>query len=71
MRIPWFDYESNAAYYITICTKNRKPYFGKIENVRRQAWRLIILCKIFHCFTWIYRKTGKKNWRHIYSKQQN
>ena len=31
-RIPWFDYGSNAAYYITICTKRRKPYLGSIEN---------------------------------------
>jgi len=31
-RIPWFDYGSNAAYYITICTKRRKPYLGNVEN---------------------------------------
>jgi hypothetical protein len=31
-RIPWFDYGSNAAYYITIFTKNRKPYLGLVEN---------------------------------------
>ena len=31
-RIPWFDYGSNAAYYITICIKYRKPYLGTIEN---------------------------------------
>ena len=31
-RIPWFDYGSNAAYYITICTKGRKPYLGNVEN---------------------------------------
>jgi putative transposase len=31
-RISWFDYGSNAAYYITICTKNRKPYLGLVEN---------------------------------------
>ena len=32
LRIPWFDYGSNAGYYITICTRSRHPYFGKIEN---------------------------------------
>jgi len=31
-RIPWFDYGSNAAYYITICTKNRKEFLGSIIN---------------------------------------
>lgn len=31
-RIPWFDYGSNASYYITICTKDRKEFFGSIEN---------------------------------------
>ena len=31
-RIPWFDYGSNAAYYITICTKRRKPYLGCVDN---------------------------------------
>lgn len=31
-RIPWFDYSGNAGYFITICTRNRKEYFGSIEN---------------------------------------
>ena len=31
-RIPWFDYGSNAAYYITICTKDRICFLGSIEN---------------------------------------
>jgi REP-associated tyrosine transposase len=31
-RIPWFDYGSNAAYYITICTKRRISFFGTIVN---------------------------------------
>jgi putative transposase len=29
-RASWWDYGSNAAYFITICTQNRKHYFGKI-----------------------------------------
>jgi REP element-mobilizing transposase RayT len=29
-RLIGFDYGSNAAYFITICTKNRINYFGKI-----------------------------------------
>ena len=31
-RHPNWDYGSNAAYYITICTKNRKMNFGEINN---------------------------------------
>ena len=31
-----WDYGSNAGYYITICTKNRKHYFGKIRDKKMQ-----------------------------------
>lgn len=27
-----FDYSSNGKYFVTICTKNKITYFGKIEN---------------------------------------
>ena len=26
-----YDYSQNGIYFITICTKNRKPYFGEIQ----------------------------------------
>ncbi|UJH92816.1 hypothetical protein LZ575_10545 [Antarcticibacterium sp. 1MA-6-2] len=29
-RLPNWDYGSNAAYFITICTKDREHYFGEI-----------------------------------------
>mgnify|MGYP000985317095 FL=1 len=33
VRAPWWDYGANAAYFITICTRNREHYFGKmIQN---------------------------------------
>jgi len=32
IRLSHWDYGSNAAYYITICTKNRVPYFGKVKD---------------------------------------
>ncbi len=32
IRLPNWDYRRNAAYFITICTKNRKHYFGNIKN---------------------------------------
>lgn len=31
-RLPEFDYSSNNAYYITICTKNRQHFLGEISN---------------------------------------
>jgi putative transposase len=31
-RHPNWDYSQNAAYFITICTRNRESFFGHIEN---------------------------------------
>ena len=31
-RAKWWDYSWNAAYFVTICTLNRQPYFGKVSN---------------------------------------
>lgn len=31
-RLPGYDYSSNGAYFITICTKNRIHHFGEIED---------------------------------------
>jgi putative transposase len=31
-RLKNWDYGSNGAYFVTICTKNREHYFGEIEN---------------------------------------
>ncbi len=31
-RLQNWDYGSNAAYFITICTQNREHFFGEIEN---------------------------------------
>jgi len=31
-RCPNWDYRSNAAYFITICTYNREHFFGEIMN---------------------------------------
>jgi len=35
-RLRNWDYKSNGAYYVTICTKNRKDYFGNIVNGEMQ-----------------------------------
>ena len=31
-RLPSWDYGANAPYFVTICTKNREKFFGKIIN---------------------------------------
>ncbi len=31
-RAKWWDYSSNAAYFVTICTKDKEHYFGSIAN---------------------------------------
>ena len=35
-RAPWWDYGSNAAYFVTICTKNKVHYFGEVVHGRMQ-----------------------------------
>ena len=31
-RAPWWDYGSDGGYFITICTENRKHFFGECKN---------------------------------------
>ena len=31
LRLPFFDYSTGAAYFITICTHQRQPLFGRID----------------------------------------
>lgn len=32
LRLRSFDYTTDGAYFVTICTKNRENFFGEIEN---------------------------------------
>ncbi|MCL4503714.1 MAG: transposase [Deltaproteobacteria bacterium] len=32
LRLPYFDYSQNGAYFVTICIKNRECLLGKISN---------------------------------------
>jgi len=34
-RLPLWDYGSDAAYFITICTNDREPYFGEIVESKQ------------------------------------
>jgi putative transposase len=36
-RAPWWNYAWAGAYFITICTQNRKHYFGEIVNGAMQS----------------------------------
>ncbi|MEZ4687673.1 MAG: transposase [Bacteroidia bacterium] len=31
-RAAWWDYQNNAAYFVTICTKGKEHFFGKVEK---------------------------------------
>jgi REP element-mobilizing transposase RayT len=35
-RAPFWDYGCNAPYFVTICTKDREHYFGKIIDGQMQ-----------------------------------
>src|SRR5690606_22056934 len=35
-RAKWWDYSTPAAYFVTICTKNRLHLFGEIRNGKMQ-----------------------------------
>jgi len=35
-RALWWDYGKNGAYFITICTKGRKHFFGKIDSEKME-----------------------------------
>ena len=46
-RAQWWDYGNNAAYFITICTANRKHYFGDIRNGKMELSSIGIIADIF------------------------
>jgi len=56
-RLQNWDYGWNAAYFITICTKNRLHYFGSIENATPQLSKIGIIADIL----WYEIKNHAKN----------
>lgn len=46
-RAQWWDYGWNGAYFITICTKNRKHFFGEIHNGTMKLSHLGVIADIF------------------------
>lgn len=45
-RAQWWDYGWNAAYYVTICTKDREHLFGEINNKKMIVNRLGVIAYI-------------------------
>ena len=39
-RLPNWDYGGNAPYFVTICTKDREHYFGKIVDAQMQLSKI-------------------------------
>jgi REP element-mobilizing transposase RayT len=46
-RAQWWDYRWNAAYFVTICTRNRAHYFGEIKDGKMQLSSVGILADVF------------------------
>ena len=46
-RAQWWDYGHNAAYFVTICTKNREHFFGKIVDGKMQLSSVGIIADVF------------------------
>lgn len=45
-RAQWWDYGADGAYFITICTKNRKHYFGEITSGKMRLSNLGIIADL-------------------------
>lgn len=43
-RLSTWDYGSNGAYFLTICTANRQHFFGKIEDSEMQLSKVGEYC---------------------------
>jgi REP element-mobilizing transposase RayT len=46
-RLQTWDYASDGAYFITICTKNRQQYFGKIKDRKMHLSECGIIADVF------------------------
>lgn len=56
-RLRDFNYVSNGAYYVTICTKNRQHFFGEIVNGKMKLSEIGQIV----CDEWIKTKQIRKN----------
>ena len=44
-RLPFYDYSQNGYYFVTICTKNREHFFGKITEGKMNCSKIGELAK--------------------------
>lgn len=58
-RAQWWDYGNDGAYFITICTKGMKHYFGDIVDAKMQLSHIGLLVDVF----WHEIKNHAKNIR--------
>jgi REP element-mobilizing transposase RayT len=47
VRAAWWDYGWSGAYFITICTANRTPFFGEIKDNKMQLSPMGLLADVF------------------------
>jgi REP element-mobilizing transposase RayT len=45
IRLPDWDYSTNAIYFITICTSGKEHFFGKIEKEKMQFSQIGLIAK--------------------------
>lgn len=48
IRLKYFNYRQNGLYFITICTKNRFPFFGKVINNNMHYSQIGLIAKKFY-----------------------
>jgi REP element-mobilizing transposase RayT len=46
-RAQWWDYGSNGAYFVTICTRDHKCFFGEIIEQQMQLSHVGLIADIF------------------------
>ncbi len=56
-RASWWNYGNDAAYFITVCTKDRECYFGDIVDANMQLSHIGLLADVF----WYEIKNHAKN----------
>ena len=56
-RAQWWDYGNDGAYFITICTANRKCYFGDVLDGKMKLSNMGVLADVL----WYEIKTHAKN----------
>ncbi|WP_375562447.1 transposase [Bernardetia sp. OM2101] len=46
IRAEWWNYDWNGAYFITICTKNKEHFFGKIKDKKMELSKVGVIVDV-------------------------